>query len=450
MSTHSLKRTFVSTWSSLCATAALSFNIVSSSALAAKGDVSILGAKAYLGQGKYLENATVILRDGKIYKINSNKPASKDSQVIHAEGKILTPGLIAAQTPLGLVEIEAEDSTNDSRSDQEHAVRASYEPARAIFADSSALSMAMRWGVTNAAVAPTGGVVSGQVAWIDLRPSEHERIVVEPSVAMCGTLGQTHTGSRAATLQLFEALFDDALLYRVQKRAHQRGDLRHLSAPARELAALDPVLRGKQRLLLRVQRASDILGALDLASRYKIKVALVGAQEGWKVAEQIAKADAWVVLRPTDNLPESFARLGSRLDNAARLHRAGVKLVIANYGSAHNAAQLRQEAGNAVAHGLPYAQALDAITSAPAALYGMQDEYGSLTPGKVANLVVWSGDPLEFSSAAQIVIVRGEIQDRPNRQTRLRNRYLQLDRFSPAKLPRFPSTNPVQNPNKSR
>lgn len=415
-------------------------------ARAASGDLCIVGAKAYLGEGKFLENATVIVRKEKIYKVNAGQAPTKDCEMLYAQGRFLSVGLIAAETPLGVMEIELEASTTDASSRSSHEVRAHYQPAKAVFADSSALSMATRWGVTNAAVTPSGGLISGQVAWIDLRPGAHEDIVVKDSVGMRASLGQHPGTSRAATIQSLEAVLEDAVLYKGQKRAHQKGALRPLAASFRDLAALNSVVRGRQRILVEAERASDILAALALAKRYKLDLALVGAQEGWKVASQIAKAKAWVVLRPTDNLPKSFARLGARSDNATLLHKAGVKLVIANLGSAHNAARLRQEAGNAVAHGLPYNAALDAITLGPAQLYDMDDDYGSLEAGKVANLVIWSADPLEFSSAVHEVLVRGQLQRGPNRQSLLRDRYMDLDNFAPAEPPTFLPRNPVRRP----
>lgn len=411
-----------------------------------KPDISIVGAKAYLGEGQFLENATIQIRDGKIKSIKANDPAAKDALIINAQGRWVTPGLVATETPMGLVELEAEASTVDTHIKRDHPIRSSYQPAKAVFANSSTFGMAMGWGVTSAAVTPTEGLVSGQVAWIDVLPDRHQDLVTDPSIAMRASLGQGEQGSRAATLEQLERLLDDAKLYKTKKRSHERGDLRPLAAPAKDLAALNDVLRRRQLLLLEVERASDILAALDLAKRFRIEIALVGAQEAWKVASAVAKAKVWVILRPTDNLPSSFARLGARLDNAAILHRAGVKLVIANIGSAHNAANLRQEAGIAVANGLPFAAALDAITLGPAQLFDLDRSYGSISPGKVANLVVWSDDPLEFHTRVHELIVRGEVQTTPTRQQLLRDRYLHLERFSPAKLPRFPVTNPVLMP----
>lgn len=405
-------------------------------------DTVIVGAKAYLGQGEYMDDATLVLRDGKIRSIKKGGKPAKGDQVIQANGKIVTVGLTATDSPLGLVEIQAESSTDDSHAGGKSPVNAAYRVGQAFFADSTLLGLALRDGITQSATTPSGGMVSGQVAWADLRPGKHRDCVVETSVAMRASVGEGTLDSRAATLQALETLFDDAILYRGRKRAFQSGDLGPLSAHWRDLAALDPVLRGRQRLLITAHRASDILATLDLAKRYRLKIAIVGATEGWKVAQELAKAKAWVILRPSDNLPTGFSTLGARMDNAALLHRAGVPLVIANFGSGHNAAKVRQEAGNAVAYGLPYEVALDAITSHPAELYGMDRRYGALSAGKAANLVIWSGDPLEFSTQAVQVFVRGELAKQPSRHDLLRQRYLNLNNFKRAKKAKFPRSNP--------
>lgn len=423
--------------------ALLSLFLFASPAWAQKNkDTVIIGAKAYLGKGKYMEDATLVLRKGKIRSIKKSAKPAEGARVIHADGKIVTVGLTATDSPLGLVEIEAESSTDDSHAGGKHPVHAAYRVDRAFFADSTLLGMALRAGITQSATTPSGGMVSGQVAWADLRPGKHRDCVVEPSVAMKASVGTGALNSRAATLTALETLFDDAILYRGRKRSFQSGDLGPLSAPWRDLAALDPVLRRKQPLLVTAHRASDILATLDLAKRYRLKLAIVGATEGWKVAQELAKAKAWVILRPSDNLPTGFSTLGARMDNAAILHQAGVPLVIANFGSGHNAAKVRQEAGNAVAYGLPYQAALDAITANPAKLYGMDKRYGALAAGKAANLVIWTGDPLEFSSQAAQVFVRGELLEQASRHELLRQRYMDLSDFQRAKTAKFPRSNP--------
>jgi imidazolonepropionase-like amidohydrolase len=176
-----------------------------------------------------------------------------------------------------------------------------------------------------------------------------------------------------------------------------------------------------------VSRAADILRILELSREYGLRLILAGVEEGWRVADAIAAAEVPVLVTPLTNLPSSFARLGSRYDNAALLARAGVRVAL-YVGGAHEARTLRQEAGNAVAWGLDRDAALRAVTIEPARIFGMERDYGALAPGKVANVVVWSGDPFELSTHATHVFVRGAEASLETRQTALFARYRDLER----------------------
>lgn len=394
---------------------------------------AIIHAKVEVGDGTTLEDATIVLKDGKIASLRAKANGAgvpAGAAVFDARGHVVTPGLIAADTPIGLVEIEAESSTDDRRAQDQQVVHAAYQSALGVHADSSLLPVAIYAGVTNAAVTPSTRLFGGQVAFIDLLPGDYRNIVVEPRAAQRANLGAVIDSSRIATIARFEQTLDEARLYRTKKAAFERSQLQKLSAPASDLAALDPVLRRKQRLLVGASRASDILAALDIAKRYRLNIAIVGAQEGWKVADALSRARVPVVLRASDNLPGSFDKLASRLDNAALLDRAGVALIIAEIGSAHNVRNIRQLAGIAVANGLPWQKGLAALTSEVAKLYGLQKDYGTVSRGKVANLVVWTGDPLEFSSHPAAVYLRGRPTSLQSRQTLLRDRYRELRRFS--------------------
>ncbi len=175
---------------------------------------------------------------------------------------------------------------------------------------------------------------------------------------------------------------------------------------------------------MHADRASDIRALLRFAQKERVKIAILGAAEGWLLAEELARARVPVVVDPTENLPFSFDSLHARSDNAAVLARAGVKVSIATFDS-HNASGLRFALANAVRAGLPEELALAAATLRPAELYGVERKYGSLDRGKVANVVVWTGDPFAPQSHAKTVIIRGELQPVESRLTRLAKRYLQ-------------------------
>ena len=184
------------------------------------------------------------------------------------------------------------------------------------------------------------------------------------------------------------------------------------------------MLHGQVPLIAIANRRSDIETALRLAREFKLRLILAGAQEAWEVAGEIAAAGVPVLVEPLDNIP-SYDALGVRYENAAALARAGVKIVLLETNT-HNSRDLRQQAGNAVSYGLPWDQALRAITLAPAEVFGVADRYGSIEVGKVANVVVWSGDPFEFSTGVEHVYIRGREIPLTSRQTELFERYRHL------------------------
>ncbi|MGB1698776.1 MAG: amidohydrolase family protein, partial [Nannocystaceae bacterium] len=315
-------------------------------------------------------------------------------------------------------------STRDRSRADDSPIRAGYEPSSAINADSSLIQIQALEGVTSAAVAPAGGVLSGQVAWIDLLQGAHEEIVYAAGVAVDGRLGQAVAGSRAATIAMLRRTLEDARLLRGRSSAYERRQLRDLAADAADLEALFPVLDKKIPLTLRANRVSDLLAALKLAKDFDLRLVILGGAEGWKVREALADAGVTVIVQPSSNLPQSFDSLGSRLENAALLHAAGVTVGIAVLGDPHNVRNARQEAGIAASYGLPREVAVAAMTKHIAEAYGMEQSHGSLEPGKVANVVVWSGDPLELASWPEAVIIRGEQVPLVSRQSELRDRYL--------------------------
>jgi imidazolonepropionase-like amidohydrolase len=193
-----------------------------------------------------------------------------------------------------------------------------------------------------------------------------------------------------------------------------------------DLEALRPVLSGAMPLVLRVKRESDIRQAVALGQDFGIRVILCEANEAWRVADLLAQHQIPVILEPTDNLPRRFDEIGARLDNAALLHRAGVPLgfFVGGINMSHNVGiELRQAAGIAVANGLPWDAALAALTSGAARIWGLEDHAGALERGRRADLVVWSGDPLEVTTVPVAVLVDGRRVPLATRQTQLRDRY---------------------------
>ena len=226
-------------------------------------------------------------------------------------------------------------------------------------------------------------------------------------------------------------LLTDTRAYMRNRAAYERSETRELAASRADLEAMIPVVEGRLPLLIDADRASDIDAALRLAREFDLRIIVGGGAEAWTMASQLAAARVPVLTGAMNNIPTSFAALGSRQENVGLLQRAGVQVaIIGNAGGGDeetfNARNVRYEAGNAVAYGAEWEAALRAITLAPAEIFGVADRVGSLAVGKDANVVIWSGDPFEFQSDAEQVFIRGRSVKQPSRQDMLMERYKQL------------------------
>ena len=393
--------------------------------------VYLVGARVHVGDGTVIDGGVIEIRGSRIASVGKagSIGIKAGATTVDLAGAIVTPGFIAAASGIGLTEIGAEESTNDGAITVEDPIHAAYDGAAAVNAESTLLPVQAVEGVTSAAVTPTGGLVSGQVAWIDLLAGDHRTIVSRPRIAMQAHLGRVFGGSRSATLAKLREVLDDARFYRDHRAAYDRRQSRDLAAHRLDLEALVPVLDREVPLVVSAHRVSDLLALVQLARTQKLRIVVTGGAQAWKVADALAEAKIPVIVQPTANLPGSFDQIGARLDNAALLHKAGVEVGLALLGDTHNLRNLSQEAGIAVANGLPHEAALSAVTHVIARAYGMDAHYGALAAGKVANVVVWRADPFELSSFPERVYVRGrEIQMR-TRQTELRDRYRDLSRY---------------------
>ena len=397
-------------------------------AWSANGTYALVGGTVHPVRGAAMADATVIVRGDRIVAVGKDLPLPEAATVIDCRGKTVTPGLIEASSQLGLVEIWQVEGTNDTSYDSPDPIRAAVRAQDAVDPRSLLVGVARRRGITSVVATPVGGLISGQSAWLDLlhRGSAQWPTAASGPIAMHATLGEAGAaeigGSRASALMRLREVLDDARVFRADRRAYDRNALRRLATSRLDLEALQAVLTRRLPLLVGVHRAADILAVLDLARSMRIDVALVGAAEGWLVAEQIAAAKVPVIVYALDNLPRRFERRGARADNVVLLAKAGVKVAIST-GSSHNAGALRFVLGNAVRAGLPRDLALAAATLHPAQIFRQDRRYGSVEVGRTANLVVWSGDPFDPSGWPETVFVRGQIQPLDNRQTRLRDRY---------------------------
>lgn len=385
--------------------------------------IFLVGAEVRTGDGQRIADAVIELRGTRIASVGGPRTLPAGATRIDLAGKIVTPGLVAADSSIGLVEIDAEGATKDDERRIADPIRAAYDASTAVHADSSLIPINAIEGVTSAALTPRGGWISGQVAWIDLAEGDHAHIVSRRGIALRMSLGQAVDGSRAATWQRLRELFDDAAFYRTRRAAYDRNQSRELGAHRVDLEALVRFTSGGGTLVMNADRASDLRLAASLA-REGHRVVVLGGTQAWRVADELAAAKVTVIVQPSQNLPDSLDELGVRLDNAALLAAAGVDVGIAVLGEAHNPRNMTQEAGLAISYGMDPDRALAAITSVPARAYGMDADYGSVAAGKVANLVVWDGDPFELSQRPVAVWIRGKQLPMRSRQTELRDRYL--------------------------
>lgn len=389
--------------------------------------IAVTGGTVYPVSGPKIENGTVLIRDGRIAAVGTNVAVPAGATRIDATGKWVTPGLIESGGNLGLTEIGAVQGTNDAFQ-RTSEVAAAFNVAEGINPASALIPVTRIEGITTALTWPQGQLIGGQGVMIDLDGSTVEAMLVRSPAALLATLSEQSKdeggGSRAGAAARLRRVFNDALEYSRRRTDYSRAQIQQLSASAADLEALLPVLRGQLPLVVISNRRSDIETTLRIAKEYKLRLILAGASEGWEVADKIAVAGVPVLVQPLDNIP-SYDGLGARYENAALLARAGVKVVVIE-NDTHNARNLRQQAGNAVAYGLTWEQALRAVTLSPAEVFGVADRYGSLEAGKVANVVVWTGDPFEFSTGVEHVFIRGREIPLRSRQTELMERYRTL------------------------
>jgi imidazolonepropionase-like amidohydrolase len=397
-----------------------------------------------------ISNATLLIKDGRIAALGSSVKIPAGARVIDAAGRIVTPGFIAASTNLTVNEINMVTQTRDDGSGDQ--LSAGFDVQYGVNPASTLLAVARQTGVTHSVVTPLVGRISpggdehdqlqgdadgvnshpalfsGQAAIVRLAHGDRDP-VLRAKVAVgidLGESGAEHAGgSRGAAIILAKAALADARHFAAHRADHARGETRSYGLSAIDLEALIPVAEGRTPLLIRVSRAADIRQALKLARDEKIRVILEEAEEAWLVADEIAAAHVPVLIDPQADLPRAFESLAARLDNAARLQRAGVVIAIKGSRNFNSLRPLRLNAGTAVAYGLSHEQALAAITINPARIWGLAGRTGSLEVGKDADVVIWSGDPLETLSYPLSVFIAGVEQPEGSRRQELRDRYLQ-------------------------
>ncbi|HTG63682.1 MAG TPA: amidohydrolase family protein [Sphingomicrobium sp.] len=442
--------------------------ILFASPLAAQ-TVAITNGTLVLGDGSEpIAGGTVVVRNGRVVAAGQSIRVPANADVVDASGKWVTPGIVAGFSRLGLSEVDLGADGSDDTETGNSPFSAAIDVAPAINPKASTIAVSRADGVTRAVVAPVAGksIFAGQGAVIDT--GDDMQAILRARAFQFVELGEGGAdkagGSRSASFALFRNALREAeqLSRRVgpltagaeesdaanSSIVRNPNESRLYSSEAGraddvlltrfDAAALVPVLRGQQLLLVHVERAKDILNVLGLRREFpRLRIALVGVTEGWTVAGRIADSGVWVIASALNDLPASFEMLAATQSNVGRMRAAGVKVAIGmiDDNDTRYVRNQRQYAGNLVAlgkvpgaAGLSWGEAFAMITSKPAEAIGLDREIGSLASGRRGDVVIWSGDPLELSSAPEAVWIDGVRQSLENHQTKLRDRYRSLQR----------------------
>ena len=374
-----------------------------------------------------LDGGSVLIVGGRVTAVGRDLAAPAGAEVIDLKGRAVTPALFGGIGLLGVSEVSGEPSTNDGALKLGQ-MRPEFDPALAFNPDSMPVGVARVEGVGFALLAPdaspgrrggpSGSMIAGLASVVRLdgrRPRAPVALAVSVGYEAEALAGE----SRAAAYMLLAQALEEA-----RGPATPAGFEQRLLTPAGR-RVLKSFVTEQKPVVFEVDRAADIRTAVEFAERERLKAVVYGGAEAWRVAPLLAHAQVPVVIDPLDDLPEQFDQIGATLENAARLHAAGVTVAFSMRSVEPNdIRKLRQAAGNAVAHGLPWDAALAAITSVPARVFRAAGEFGSIEVGRPANLVVWSGDPLEVTSVVDASWLDGHRQSLRTRQTELRDRYL--------------------------
>lgn len=363
-----------------------------------------------------LENATVVIENGKVIAINPEKITADTT--IDAQGRILTPGFIGSMNQLGLIEVGAVSRSRDA-ADKKADI--TFDASLAFNPRSTVIPYSRKGGITSNVVAPRGGddMFKGQTFVADLSGEFNSVRVSNNNVVI--DLGAKSKGSRALSLQNLHEQLEDATKALAKAKKKNTKDKKEAKEPSRKAQVINALLNGDKALVAYADRATDLLALLKLKATFSLDLVLVGAADAVLVADKIAAAKVPVVMAALDNLPGSFDSLHASLENAGKLTQAGVKVALTVDGDTHNLYQLRFHAGNAIANGLTRSAALASVTANVADAFNLDS--GKIAIGKTADLVLWSADPFELSSKVSKIWISGKEYSTESRQDALRDRY---------------------------
>ena len=381
--------------------------------------ILLKGGLVHSGNGDSAKTQDILISDKTIVGIGTNLIIDGNTRVIEVNGLPVTPGLISPMSNLGIVEINALDVTRDDESDL---LSAGFSIFNAFNPHSTGIPWNRSNGVTSAMSTPSASSfpIFGLGSHFVLDGSLE--IKGSKDIAMFGRLGSSY-GSRAETLSILESLLDIGKMVKTLsiEEILEMNLANQLELQSQDIIALGKVVNDGMPFVIETNRAVDILQALFMKKKYGLNLVLVSVEEAPMVLDQLKESNTPVIIDPMDNIPNSFDELGSSLDLGKILDQAGIPIMFSTQRS-HNYHLMRQGAGNAVAYGMSYETAIKGMSNTVAQTFRLDDR-GSIETGKLADVIVWDGDPLEPSSFPKIVMIEGKLQDLSSRSTKLTERY---------------------------
>jgi imidazolonepropionase-like amidohydrolase len=407
---------------------------------------AITHAKIFTVSGAPIEDGTLIIQNGKIAAVGASVEIPAGAKVIDAKGLQVYPGLFDAITQMGLSEISAVSATVDSA--ETGAFNPDVVAATAVLPSSEHIPVTRAAGITGVLAVPgsggfdfsgSRGVIAGQASAIHLSGWTISEMLLKKSVVMVLNWPEIETRTfDFATFSRKEKPYSEAkqeyekkvneLTDWLERARHYAQALEHEKTADfqrdMKLEALVPVVRGQVSVLVVADRGRDIRNAVEFAEKQKLKIIVAGGAEAYKVKDMLRSKGVPVILRPPLTLPteedDPYDRL---LTQPAELAKAGVKFALGSFDNSF-ARRLGQNAANAVAYGLPYDEGLKAVTLYPAQILGLADQVGTIEVGKVADVIVTNGDPLELTTDVRYLFIKGQLTPTDNKHQRLYEKYL--------------------------
>ena len=405
---------------------------------------AIKGGKVYTLAGAPIENGIVVIRDGRIIAVGANVAIPADAQVIDATGLEVYPGMFDAVTQIGLAEISQVSATMDVSE------LGSYNPelvaATAVNPASAYIPVTRANGITEVIAAPgtagfdsqSGGIVTGQASAFNLAGWTMNDMQLNRSVAMVINWPSIQTRTfDFATFSIKEKPYTDAKkeydksvneLSDWLDRARHYAQAKEKGSPALyerdlKLESLMPVVEGKLPVLVVADDQRDIRNAVEFCAKQNLKMILGGGAEAWKVKDLLKEKRIPVILGPTERIPDrEDTPYDKPMTQPSELFAAGIPFAFSSFGTSFSR-RLPQYAGASVAYGLSHDEALKAVMLNAAQIFGLSDQLGTLETGKLANIIVTNGDPLELQTQVKFLFIKGQLTSLANRHSDFYEQY---------------------------